>query len=80
LWKHYFDTIDCVIFVIDSGDKKRLFQVNEMLGRVTRDPLLVGVPFLIMLNKQDLETKMSQEEIEGGLNLEKWFSDRTMRI
>ena len=51
MWKHYFDSIDCVIFVIDSADQKRLFQANEMLGRVTRDPLLAGVPFLIMFNK-----------------------------
>jgi GTPase SAR1 family protein len=79
LWKHYFDSIDLVIFVIDSSDKKRLFQANEMLGRVVRDPLIAGVPFLLMFNKKDLETRMTQHEIEAGLNLEKWFGERTMR-
>ena len=50
-----------------------------MLGRVVRDPLLAGVPFLLMLNKKDLETRMTPDEIEASLNLEKWFRDRTVR-
>ena len=37
LWKHYFDSIDLVLFVVDSSDKKRLFMANEMLGRISKD-------------------------------------------
>lgn len=51
LWKHYFDSIDGVIYVIDSTDKKRLFMVKEMAMRVVKDPSMAGVPFLFMLNK-----------------------------
>ena len=80
LWKHYFDSIDAVIFVIDSADKKRMFMVHEMLMRVNKDPNLTGVPFLVLLNKQDLENKLTTEEIYEELRFHKVLSDRSLRV
>ncbi len=70
-----------MIFVIDSADKKRLFMAKEMVTRVSKDPNMAGVPFLFMLNKQDLEAeKMTTGEIEVELNLVKLFAEGVFRI
>ena len=34
LWKHYFDKIDSVIFVIDSTDMEKLILVKEELNKI----------------------------------------------
>ena len=39
LWKHYFDSIDGVLFCVDISDEERLRLVKELLWR-TNDPQL----------------------------------------
>ena len=53
---------------------------KEMVTRVSKDPNMAGVPFLFMLNKQDLEAeKMTTGEIEVELNLAKLFAQGVFR-
>ena len=59
LWRHYFDKIDAVIFVIDSTDEENLIFAREELSRVLLDVSLAGVPVLIFYNKKDLENSKS---------------------
>jgi small GTP-binding protein len=54
LWKHYFDKIDAVIFVIDSTDEEKLLFAKEEFNRLLTDESLLGVPFLILYNKSDV--------------------------
>lgn len=54
LWKHYFDSINAIIYVVDSTDKERITKARDEMHRITKDPALAGVPYLIMLNKIDL--------------------------
>ena len=55
LWKHYFDHIDAVIFVVDpTSDEKQHHKSANELRKLTKDPALELVPILIMINKQDL--------------------------
>ncbi len=66
LWKHYFDKIEAVIFVIDSTDEERLMFVKEELKKVMLDESLKGVPFLLMYNKKDiLDKKKGIEELNS---------------
>lgn len=51
LWKHYFDKIHAVIYVIDSSDKERLPKAKTYLYRVMQDNDLKDAPVLIMANK-----------------------------
>jgi ADP-ribosylation factor 1/2 len=51
LWKHYFDSIDMIMFVVDSNDRERLPKVKSEVRRVLKDKLLEGVPVLFMFNK-----------------------------
>jgi ADP-ribosylation factor protein 1 len=55
LWKHYFDTVDGLIFVIDSTDKTRIAKAKSELYRVAKDPALLQVPYLLLFNKIDIE-------------------------
>ena len=69
LWKHYFDKIHAVIFVIDSGDSERLSKAKTLLHRCFSDKDLAAAPILIFANKQDLNEKMSSEEIYDRLEI-----------
>ena len=55
LWKHYFDNVQGLVFVIDSTDKNRIVKAKAELMRVAKDPALQTVPTLLMFNKIDLE-------------------------
>ena len=56
LWKHYFDHIDAIMFVVDAvSDDVRLEKSKKEIVKLTKDPALENVPILLMLNKQDLK-------------------------
>jgi len=57
LWKHYFDSIDGILFVVDASHegKQRILKARDELHRISRDLCLAGVPYVIMANKTDLE-------------------------
>ena len=69
LWKHYFDKIHAVIFVVDSGDSERLAKAKTLLHRCFNDKDLAAAPILVFANKQDLDTKMSSDEIYERLEI-----------
>ena len=72
LWKHYFDSIDAIIYVVDSTDKERATRARDEVHKISRDPSLAGVPFLFMLNKIDLEDRrMSTDELRRRLEVDK---------
>jgi small GTP-binding protein len=71
LWKHYFDHINGIIFVVDSSDEEKLLFAKEELNKLIRDESLAGVPILIYYNKQDLGDKCkSKEELNVRLEIE----------
>lgn len=71
LWKHYFDHIDGVVFVVDSTDADRLFLARDELRKLLQagEGGLGDVPFLLMYNKRDVPGK-SSEELSGHLEVE----------
>jgi ADP-ribosylation factor-like protein 3 len=68
-WKHYFESIDVLIYVIDSADKKRLEETGEELMELLDEPKLASSAVMIYANKQDLVTAAKASEIATGLNL-----------
>eukprot|EP00347_Sterkiella_histriomuscorum_P002773 403366854 len=79
LWKHYFDKIDGVIFVIDSTDREKLQKAKKELQSLMVDQSIGAVPFLIYFNKQDLTDQLiTQEEIEQILDLQSEEQNRTI--
>ena len=59
LWKHYFDKINAIIYVVDSSDRERMQRACEELHKIIRDPELEHSPVLIFANKQDIAGAMS---------------------
>lgn len=70
LWKHYFDKINAIIFVVDSSDRERMPRAAEELHKVIEDLELSHAPVLIFANKQDIEGAMSKDEVNEALNLQ----------
>lgn len=54
-WKHYFEDIDVLVYVIDSADPKRFDETGEELLELLEEEKLAGTPVLIFANKQDLQ-------------------------
>ena len=70
LWKHYFDKINAVIFVVDTSDRERIVKAKEELHKVLEDPDLATAPVLIYANKQDVEGSLSPSEVISNLGLD----------
>ena len=69
LWKHYFDKINAVIFVVDSSDRDKIQRAQEELHKVINDPELQNAPLLVFANKQDMPGSMPKEEVYSILQL-----------
>ena len=81
LWKHYFDSVDGLIFVLDSSDKGRIAKAKAELYRVGRDPALQHVPYLMMFNKCDLtDDRMSLEELIQKMDVEELSKNRVINF
>eukprot|EP00347_Sterkiella_histriomuscorum_P014585 403360322 len=78
-WKNYYDKIDCIIYVIDSSDRKRMDECGEELQKLLEEDKLAGLPMLIFANKQDLISSLPAEEIEEILSLD-MINDRSWTI
>jgi ADP-ribosylation factor 1/2 len=63
LWRHYYQNIDSLVFVVDSTDRDRLGQAKDELGRLLREDELKGVPLLLFCNKQDQPNALTPAEI-----------------
>lgn len=69
LWKSYARNTDGMVFVVDSTDIERMEEARMELTRIARWPENIGVPILIVANKQDLPEAQDPGEIEKTLCL-----------
>lgn len=79
-WPNYYDNLDCIIYVVDSSDNRRMAdECGGELQKLLVDDKLAGVPILVFANKQDLELAMPADEIEETLHLSE-INDRAWNI
>ena len=79
-WPNYYDNLDCIIYVVDSSDNRRMEdECGGELQKLLVDDKLAGVPILVFANKQDLELAMPADEIEETLHLSE-INDRPWNI
>ena len=69
LWRHYFDNIDGLVFVIDSTDYQRLPLSKAELKGIYQHDTMKNVPLVIIANKQDSKEALSVETIVDKLDL-----------
>lgn len=66
-WNDYYSATDCLVFVVDSTDGRRMEEAQESFREVTE--ALPTAPILVFANKQDLATAKPAATIAELLNL-----------
>lgn len=69
MWEHYYAECHGAVYVVDSADKERMEQAKEALRDATANEHLRGKPLLILANKQDIATALSEQEVEEALEV-----------
>jgi ADP-ribosylation factor-like protein 3 len=69
-WPHYYDDVDCLIYVVDAADRRRLEETGLELQTLLADEKLAKAPLLVFANKMDLATALSARDITEALTLE----------
>ncbi|RWS20831.1 ADP-ribosylation factor-like protein 4A [Leptotrombidium deliense] len=69
LWRSYTRCTDGIVFVVDSVDDERMEEAKMELMRTVKAPENVGVPILVLANKQDLPGAKEPKEIAKTLGL-----------
>lgn len=57
LWSHYYENLNACIFVVDSTDKEKLYQVREEFVKLNEDLKFQNVTLLVFFNKLDCKGK-----------------------
>lgn len=78
-WSNYFESSDCLIYVIDSSDRRRLEESGSELNELLQEDKLGGIPLLVFANKQDLLQAVPADEIANSLSLHN-IRDRSWTI
>ena len=68
-WPAYYSKAHAVAFVIDSADRRRLAEASMVLQELLDDDSLLGIPLLVLANKQDSPSAIPADEIEDLLHL-----------
>jgi ADP-ribosylation factor related protein 1 len=64
LWSNYYDDTHAILYVIDCTDKLKLSESMNELYRLMRDIKLQFSPFLVLLNKSDLQSLQSTIQLQ----------------
>jgi len=84
LWRHYYQNVDAVIFVIDSNDGGRFEEVSKELHSLMAEDELREAIVLILCNKQDLPHAESPQIINEKLGItkikQKWYVQPTSAL
>lgn len=72
LWRHYFQGAEGLVFVVDSADVERVYESREELYRVMQHSEMIGVPIIVLANKQDLSGAIKPERMVEELDLKQY--------
>ena len=70
LWRSVYYGTGAIIFVVDSTDVQRLETARVELHALLKEQELVGVPVLVLANKQDAVGALDMEGVRETLKLE----------
>nr|XP_060149534.1 ADP-ribosylation factor 4-like [Globicephala melas] len=79
LWRHYFQSTQGLIFVVDSNDRERIQEGAEELQKMLQEDELRDAMFLLSASKQDLPNAMAISEMIDKLGPQS-FCNRTWYV
>merc|ERR1712066_1159432 len=69
LWRHYYQGVQGLIFVVDSNDRDRIEDAREELAKILSEEEMRDAALLVFANKQDLPSSMTAAEMTEKLGL-----------
>ncbi|XP_065679572.1 uncharacterized protein LOC100214145 isoform X2 [Hydra vulgaris] len=70
LWRHYYQGLEGLVFVVDASDVLRIQEAREELFSVLKDEgISNGIPAVILANKQDLPNALKSWELVDKMRL-----------
>ncbi|MHA1156006.1 MAG: ADP-ribosylation factor family protein [Candidatus Heimdallarchaeota archaeon] len=80
LWVDYLNTVDAILYVIDSSDHERLDETLNEFRKMLVLTEINAVPILVLLNKIDLPNSMNVMEIGDKLAVYPELANRDWNI
>lgn len=85
LWRHYFSGAEGLVYVVDSSDRSRFDEAKNELDWILESDEMVGVPVVILANKQDLPRAATPSDVAMRLGLDKlrnrkWYVQGTSAL
>ncbi|CAL8349384.1 unnamed protein product [Arctogadus glacialis] len=75
-WRHHYADTGVLVFVVDSGDRRRLGEAREELHQVLSCQSLRRIPLIVLANKQDLPGALSPAQLSMRLDLRRACGER----
>lgn len=68
LWRQYYMTIDCIVFIVDSTDYARMGTTKKELSEIIVN--MPNIPIVVLGNKIDAEGACSETQLKSFLGIE----------
>ncbi|ELR13328.1 small copii coat gtpase sar1, putative [Acanthamoeba castellanii str. Neff] len=69
LWRDYFIEVDVIVFLVDASNRDRFEESYEALAGILKNDELAHVPVVVLGNKIDRPTAVSERELREALDL-----------
>jgi len=80
LWKSYFAAVDGIVFLVDATDHMRFNEAREELNKLLTTDELAKVPFLVLGNKIDAPSAVSDTQLKTALGLENTTGKKVTKV
>jgi len=83
LWRHYFQGVNALIFVVDAADHERMEEAQQELAYLLEQEELRDAVLLVFANKMDLPKALEPRDLTKALKLvdhrnRRWFVQPTV--